>query len=370
MTRPHLAFVTTMMRGSGVGGHTFVAHLLSFARNSDLHIHFVSQDPPPPALGTTTQVNRAAARLPAKWLTFSFAFRRSLRGLRPAPSCVWFNNVMLGFATVLLPRRELAGVPLIGMINDYVNSSATRGSSLPFARKFWRRLERFCARRMDVVVVNSPWMRSSIAASYDIPESRIEVLHKAVELRPSRYRPVQHAKVIGYLKSDPEVGGLDCLIAALKELPEDYILRVAGPTAATYESYGALAEHARVAGRVEFLGRIPHDEVPSFLAGLDVFVNPARFEALGVATLEALATGVPVVARRVGGLEEVLASGAAGLLFDEDAELAGAVLHCFVDEAATRRRSASGRKIASGFSPDQMRKRIEEITLMALGETT
>jgi glycosyltransferase involved in cell wall biosynthesis len=63
---------------------------------------------------------------------------------------------------------------------------------------------------------------------------------------------------------------------------------------------------------VEFSGFVA--DTPAFLACIDVFVLPSLNEGLGVAALEAMAAGRPVIASRVGGLVELIAHGITGLL--------------------------------------------------------
>jgi len=65
----------------------------------------------------------------------------------------------------------------------------------------------------------------------------------------------------------------------------------------------------------QFEIRIPGqiDYVPDALAAADLFCLPSRYEGLGVALLEAVSTGVPCIASRVGGMREVLESGISGL---------------------------------------------------------
>lgn len=65
-----------------------------------------------------------------------------------------------------------------------------------------------------------------------------------------------------------------------------------------------MAEGLGLAGHVTFLGRV--DDIPGFLAGVDGFVFPSRNEGLGLALVEALASGAPCVGSDVGGISEVL----------------------------------------------------------------
>jgi N-acetyl-alpha-D-glucosaminyl L-malate synthase BshA len=69
-----------------------------------------------------------------------------------------------------------------------------------------------------------------------------------------------------------------------------------------------------VQGNVRFAGRV--DDVADLLRGGDLFLLPSETESFGLAALEAMACGVPVIASRVGGLPEVVTEGESGFLAD------------------------------------------------------
>ena len=65
--------------------------------------------------------------------------------------------------------------------------------------------------------------------------------------------------------------------------------------------------------RVQFLGFIPHSEMPKYLQISDIFIRPSLSEGLGNSFLEAMATGIPVIATPVGGITDFLRDGETGL---------------------------------------------------------
>jgi glycosyltransferase involved in cell wall biosynthesis len=97
---------------------------------------------------------------------------------------------------------------------------------------------------------------------------------------------------------------------------------------------------------VEFAGFVP--DVRQRLAQADVLVMPSLSEGLGVAVLEAMAMGKPVVASNTGGLPEAVADGETGLLVPPgNAEaLAGALLALLEDPDRAQAMGKAGRRRA------------------------
>jgi glycosyltransferase involved in cell wall biosynthesis len=112
--------------------------------------------------------------------------------------------------------------------------------------------------------------------------------------------------------------GIDTLLrafsAALAVRPESRLLIVGeGPERAALE---ATVRAGRLEAAVRFTGE--RRDVAGCLAAMDVFAAPSRTEGLGLALIEAMAAGLPVLASRVGGIPEVVEDGRSGWLLPVD----------------------------------------------------
>lgn len=117
-------------------------------------------------------------------------------------------------------------------------------------------------------------------------------------------------------------------------------------------------------GSVRFLGQ--RDDVPALLPGFDRFVQTSLGEPFGLVTVEAMASGVPVIASAAGGTLEILKDGSTGRLFvSGDAEaLADAVLGSLADkQQAVRMAEAASAKVREDFAIDRYVREIEEALL-------
>jgi len=101
-----------------------------------------------------------------------------------------------------------------------------------------------------------------------------------------------------------------------------------------------------LAADVDFLGE--RGDLPEVLRDADLFLLPSETESFGLAALEAMACGVPVVASAVGGLVEVVADGEAGFLrpVGDVAALADAAARLLADEPLRRAMGAAARRTA------------------------
>jgi glycosyltransferase involved in cell wall biosynthesis len=133
------------------------------------------------------------------------------------------------------------------------------------------------------------------------------------------------------------------------------------------ERLHALARSLGLEPKVSFLGH--RDDIYNVLQTFDVLLLTSDHEGLPMILLEALCLGVNVVARRVGGIPEVIADGQQGVLLDtaDPAEMAACCLSLLA-EPAQRTRMADGgrRRVLESFSMERTAARVAELYLSLL----
>lgn len=197
-------------------------------------------------------------------------------------------------------------------------------------------------RRLNRIIVQSRFMFDKLVrAGYD--ESRLVYMQPANAVRPAKVtRRHSHFLYAGRLAAEK---GIDVAIAAVaRSVDPAVVLRIAGD-GPEGPRLRRLAE-ALPPGRVEFLGRLDADAVAGEMTAARAIVIPSVWpENTPAVIVEALATGTPVVASRIGGVPEMIADGVEGMLFEpgDVAALAGILERLARDPAAARKMGAAGR---------------------------
>lgn len=126
----------------------------------------------------------------------------------------------------------------------------------------------------------------------------------------------------GIVKKIEKIYGIDILIRAFKMFLDDYpnakaILSIYGRGSATDELI-KLSEELEISDRVFFKGFINNEDVPKAFSTMSVACFPSVVdESFGVAIVEAMACGVPVIASDVAGFREVMINGSTGILVEK-----------------------------------------------------
>ncbi len=173
--------------------------------------------------------------------------------------------------------------------------------------------------------------------------------------------------VVGFIGSFKPWHGVDLLIGAFEEVatshPSSRLVAVGdGPD---WEAARDRVAASSCAGQIRLPGRVPHAEIPNWLATMDVTVAPYapqdRFYFSPLKIIESLAAGRPVVAPRLGQIAEIVQDGETGILY-EPGSVAGCAqaLGALLAQPALRRRMADN---ARAFATERSWKRVVETVL-------
>ncbi len=164
----------------------------------------------------------------------------------------------------------------------------------------------------------------------------------------------QEAKVLLFVGRIAEEKNISELFYSLRRYLQEhrelcFLLIGDGPYRSRLED---LAQELDLADKIIFAGARPWDEIGKYYQAGDVFVNASQSEAQGLTYIEAMASGLPVIAKADRCLEGILEDGVNGFAFSDEAGLVGALEQVLAD-AGTREKLAQGAlKTASRFSAD------------------
>ena len=136
---------------------------------------------------------------------------------------------------------------------------------------------------------------------------------------------------------------LEAFLSITRVVPSKLLMIGDGPDRSKAEAF---CRDRRLRDRVFFLGNVPNLE--EILGACDLFLLPSETESFGMAALEALASEVPVIATRAGGLPELVVDGEVGYLCEvgDVAGMAERGIEILGDEALRKRMGEAGRRLA------------------------
>jgi glycosyltransferase involved in cell wall biosynthesis len=316
-------------------------------------------------------VSRYAPRLDragVTWHEVSMQTKTDLRGARRlsrtldrlSADVLHCQDMRAGLVGRLLSRRQQVGTVVYTVhgvpdgLSGRVAGNAQVAPGRVRDRVYYLAGERLLARAAPAqLVVPCAAVGDYVERHLHQPAHRLHVVPNGVD--PERFRPAAPHGRAGlaavWLGVMNPVKRLDVLLRALAETP-DVSLRLvgAGPTR------GPVSRTVRELGlsaRVTMCGFVD-DPAPVF-AGADVFVLPSAAEAFPLALLQAMASGLPVIASRVGGIPELVRDGVDGLLVpaDDPAALAGALRTMAGDRQARAEMGRRAReRVVAQFSLD------------------
>jgi glycosyltransferase involved in cell wall biosynthesis len=190
-------------------------------------------------------------------------------------------------------------------------------------RFFYQRKFRYACENADAIVAVSEQTKRDIIDFYQIPAERIEVIYQGCQ--PTFCQRIADKTIIRQVlqKYGIQKHYLLCvasfterknqlrLIKAFQQLPsKDYDLVLIGGQSKYLDELKQYLQQSSIRERVHFLTGVPAGDLPPFYQGSSLFVYPSLFEGFGIPIIEALHSGVPVVAATGSCLEEAGGEGA------------------------------------------------------------
>jgi D-inositol-3-phosphate glycosyltransferase len=164
---------------------------------------------------------------------------------------------------------------------------------------------------------------------------------------------------------------LDLLLASVARMRTDAVLHIVGGDPdgdPELDRLRALASDSGIAERVRFPGAVTQRDLPDYYRAADALVITSRYESFGLAAVEALASGLPVVAAPVGGLPSIITHGGNGVLVRwRCPEAFAEQLDLLLEDTGLRKRlSAKARPSVERYSweriGDEVRALYQELT--------
>ena len=276
---------------------------------------------------------------------------------------------------------------------EYVSRSSSPGNPLKWMLHHLqvsvrRSVEQTVLKKSDQIVVLSEYTREKLERIYGMTPSRVSVIPGGVDLerfRPSsdkaqiraRLNLSQDKFVLFTVRNLVPRMGLENLISAFKIVQNGSrdVLLVIGGEGPLKLALKNKVNQCGLENSVQFAGYIPDEDLPSYYQMADLFILPtAELEGFGLVTVEALASGLPVLATPVGGSKEILTKLGPDYLFDDSTpqSIADGILKALdgwaTNQGAYNNIAETCRKVAEQhYSWDDHVSKLEDLFYSMLG---
>lgn len=256
-------------------------------------------------------------------------------------------------AVPLAAVARARGCPMLFTVHLPAISRFTYGREKPNFDRI--RLEALGCRLARRITTVSQAVKKALEMSYSVPPSKIDVIHNGVD--PLRFRPgkARNRAVVLSVSRMAEQKGLSFLISAAELLVRQlegiqFLVVGDGPARSSIER---LVAEAGLSDTVHFLGFQPYEDLPRLYQQASLFVSTSIYEPFGMTTLEAMASGLPIVAFQTGGIPEFVRSGSEGILIPrfDASELAEGIKTVITNDKLREHLGRAARRVAAQRFP-------------------
>lgn len=252
--------------------------------------------------------------------------------------------------------KDLPAIMMARLMGKRVIMNFVGGAALDKAHT-WGGRKRLPFRLSHTVVVPSESFKKALIDQGI--QATFKVISNIVDVNPFLGLTLKNEKkVLLAAKGLSSYAGYDLLLDAFeivrRQIPGAQLwIAGDGPLRTSLEE---VVEQRRLGG-VRFWGNVPHEQMPNLMSESALFVHCSRYESFGIALVEAMAAGRPVVAFSVGGIPNVVPHGVAGSLvpYGDIDTFASTIVKLLRDEGAREEIGRFGRSHSTQFGWDRLK---------------
>lgn len=249
---------------------------------------------------------------------------------------------------------------------------------------YTRHLERNIFRNTRLIIANSCMVKRQIMGHYGIPEDRIVVLYNGVNIE--RFHPgnrekwraeirkglglAETEKLILFVGSDFKRKGLAILIESIGILKKGGYnnLKLLVTGRGNIRRYKLLCARHGIEEKTIFNGS--QKEIEKIYAGADLFVLPTLYDPFSNATLEAMASGLPVITTENNGASELIENGTEGYMLKYPLSVSDLADKIYLSLEKLEEMGMKGRKRAEQLSIEEIINKFLRLIMQTCGERT
>ena len=271
-------------------------------------------------------------------------------------------------------------IPLIHtyhtMWEDYVHYiTPIKGRNI-YLKRLVRKFSRRFLRKAECVITPSNKTAKYLKYKCNVKNKPIYVIPTGIDIKPFNRNNFSldeknrlkeslgikpEEKVILFLGRVATEKSIDVLMNVMPSIFNEYqnckfLIVGDGPSKKDLEEQ---AKQLHIQEKVIFTGKVPYSEVPKYYNLGDIFVNASLTETQGLTFIEAMAAGLPVVAKYAPNLSEYIKNGKNGILVKKNADFKTAILKVLKDDTLKNTLIANGYKTAKEYSIEQFGDKLE-----------
>jgi N-acetyl-alpha-D-glucosaminyl L-malate synthase BshA len=289
------------------------------------------------------------------WIKIFFKLRKI------NPDIIHVQSILIGIPAVI--SKKILKIPYIVWL---------RGSDIYIPWTFKKSISKFVLKNANALIALTNDMKIEIEKTCS---RKISVIPNGINLGDfetlsreksrSRLQIKDEEKVILYVGTLRPIKGVKYLIKSMKIITKynARILLLLVGDGVEKKKLENLVKELNLIKNIKFIGTILHERIPEYMQASDVFILPSLSEGFPLVSLEAMASGLPIVATNVRGLPEIINNGENGFLVEpkNPEQIAEMVLLLLTDDELRNKISRNNKEKAKDYNWVSIVERLDEL---------